>query len=93
MNETHSLNLKRLNSLNMSTDIVRHGLEILQRLLSLIDDGLILEDGTVVGKVDGGGLGSKLGMETLGVGVSFPESLKGGDGLCAQQRERLRRGG
>ncbi len=35
-----------------------------------------------MGEVDGRGLGSVLGMQALGLAVSFPESLEGRDGLC-----------
>ncbi len=65
----------------MRANIVRHRLERLQDLLSLIDDSLVLQHGAVVRKVDRGGLGGVLGVDALCFAVSFPESLEGSDGL------------
>lgn len=54
---TNSLDLKRLDSLDVRTHIIRRRLEIVQQLFRLIHNGFILQHRTVVGKVDGGGLG------------------------------------
>jgi len=65
----------------MRIHIIRHGLELLQQLLGLIDDGLVLQDGAVVRDIDGGGLRGVLVVDELGVVVPFAEGLEGGDGL------------
>jgi hypothetical protein len=65
----------------MRIHVIRHGLELLQQLLGLIDDGLVLQDGAVVRDIDGGGLRGVLVVDELGVVVPFAEGLEGGDGL------------
>lgn len=78
---TYSLGLEGLNRLNLSGNIVCHRLELFQGLLSLIDNGLVLENRAVVVKIDGGG-GIAINMrQTLGLAVTLAESLEGGDGL------------
>lgn len=75
--------LEGLDGLELAGHIVLGGLEGAEALLDLGDDGLVLEDGAVVGEVDGGGL---LGQDLhLSAGVLVPllESLQGGDGLAA----------
>ena len=45
---TNRLGLECINSLDMAANIISDGLEILQDLISLVNDGLVLEDGAVV---------------------------------------------
>lgn len=42
--KTYSLNLEGLDSLDVRRDIVSHGLELLQKLLCLIYNGLVLQN-------------------------------------------------
>ena len=46
---THRLGLERLDGFNVRADVVCDGLEVAQGLLCLVDDGLVLQDGAVVG--------------------------------------------
>lgn len=65
----------------MGIHIIGDGLERLQCLLGLVNDGLVLQDRTVVVEVDGGGLGGMGMSQSLGLAVAFAESLESGDGL------------
>lgn len=65
----------------MSADIIGHGLELLEQLLRLVNDGLVLQHGAVVLDVHGRGLGFQRGLDALGVGVAFAECLQGRDGF------------
>lgn len=47
------LSLKGLDCFDLPADIVGYGLEGLETVLDFINDGLVLQDGAVVGKVDG----------------------------------------
>ncbi len=78
---TYSLDLEGLNSLYVTGDIVNNRFEVLQELLSFIDDSFVLEHRSVVGKVDGGGLGGVLCVQPLRVTVTLAEGLESGDGL------------
>ena len=49
---THRLALERVDSLELSADIVIYGLEAVEGLFELIDDLLVLQDLLVVCKVD-----------------------------------------
>ncbi len=53
-------------------------------LLDLVDDVLILQDGSVVGKVDFLGLLREQGYATASVFVALLEGLEGGHGLTAK---------
>lgn len=66
----------------MLAHIVGHGLEVAQDTLSLIDDGLVLEDRAVVGKVDGRRLGRVLAVNALGFGMTLTERLERCNSLC-----------
>lgn len=74
--KTHSLRLESLNCFDLGIHVVGHGLELLEELLSLINDGFVLKDSTVVTEVDGGGLVGELSVETLSISMAFPESLQ-----------------
>ena len=79
---THGLALESVNRLQLSLDIVVDGLEGLEELLSLGDDVLVLEDGSVVLKVDGLG---RLRVGRVGeasVGSTLPERRQSSEGLC-----------
>lgn len=78
------LDLEGLDSLDLAGDVVGGGLEGLEALLDLVDDGLVLEDGAVVGEVDGGGLLRELLDLAACVLVALLEGLQGGDGLAAE---------
>jgi hypothetical protein len=73
------LPLKRLNPLQHSRDIIRHGLETPCRLFNLINDLCVLEDAVVVGKVDFCLGGFEVVEFVVGVDVAFAE---GGQGRC-----------
>lgn len=78
------LDLEGLNGLDLAGDVVGGGLECGEALLDLVDHGLVLEDGAVVGEVNGRGkLREGLDLAT-GVLVTLLEGLEGGDGLAAQ---------
>jgi len=57
--------LESLDGLDMGVDVVSHGLEFGQEFFGFVDDGLVLEDGAVVGEVYGGGLGNILLLQPL----------------------------
>jgi hypothetical protein len=79
---THRLALKRLDRLDMLIHIVRHGLELAQDALGLVNDSLVLEHRAVVRDVYVGRLRRVLGLDALGLGMAFTEGLEGCDGLC-----------
>ena len=79
---TYSLGLEGLDSLDVSADIVCHGLVARQNFFCLIDNGLVLQNRAVVREVYGGRLSLKLAMYPLGVGVTLAEGLEGSDSLC-----------
>lgn len=79
-----SLSLKGLDSLELAVEVVCGGLEGVEALLNLVDDGLVLEGGPVVGKVDSSRqLGQLLNLALGGV-VTRLEGLQRGHGLPAQ---------
>ena len=63
----------------MSADIIRYGLEVLHDFLSLIDDGFVLQDGAIVGEINGRWLGVERAGDALGVAMPLPQSLQRGD--------------
>lgn len=82
------LDLEGVNGLDLAADIVGGGLESLEALLDLVNDGLVLQDGAVLGEVDGGGLLGQLLDLAAGILVALLESLEGGDGLAAEAQGR-----
>lgn len=80
----HGLGLEGVDGLDLAVDIVGLGLEGLEALLYLIDDGLVLEDGAVLGKVDFGGQLRQLLDLALGVVVAGLEGLQRGDRLATE---------
>lgn len=83
-NRTHSLGLKGLDSLNGRGNVVCHRLEVFEQLLRLVDDGLVLQDGAVMGKVNGCRLVGIVVGQSLGIGVTLAEGLEGGNGFCSR---------
>lgn len=78
------LGLEGIDGLQLAADIVRSRLEALEVVLDLVNDGLVLEDAAVVGKVDGLGLlGQDLDL-AAGVIVALLEGLQRGGGLAAE---------
>jgi hypothetical protein len=45
---SHRRGLERLDGFDVRTYVVRDGLEVTQGLLSLVNDGLVLQDGAVM---------------------------------------------
>lgn len=82
------LDLEGVNGLDLAADIVGGGLEGLEALLDLVNDGLVLQDGAVLGEVDGGGLLRQLLDLAAGILVALLEGLEGGDGLAAEAQGR-----
>jgi len=80
----HSLCLKSLNRLNLSPNIVCRRLERIEMLLNLVNNGLVLQNRTVVCEVDFGGLLGELGYSATGILVALLEGLEGGGGLAAK---------
>ena len=73
--QSHRLSLESLDSLDVSIYIIRQRFEVFQDFLCFINDGLVLYDSSVVGKVDSSGLASYGIGDTLGLAMSFPEGL------------------
>lgn len=78
------LHLEGVDGLDLAADIVGVGLELLESLLNLINDGAVLEHGAVGGEVDGRGLLRQLLNLAARVLVALLEGLQGGDGLAAE---------
>lgn len=76
------LDLEGLDGLELARDVVGSGLVGSEALLNLVDNSLVLEDGAVVRKVDGGGKLGKLLDLAAGVLVALLEGLERGDGLA-----------
>lgn len=73
--------LKRLDGLDLPSDIVCLGLERVELLLDLINDGSVLEHGSVIGEVDGLRLLGEDGYFAACIVVALLEALEGGGGL------------
>lgn len=79
-----SLGLEGINGLQLAGNIVGGGLEVLELVLDLVDDGLVLQDAAVTGEVDGLRLlGKELNLAARIV-VTLLESLQRGSGLAAE---------
>lgn len=78
---THRLALERGDGLQLSSDIVISRLEPLEELLALGDDVLVLEDPTVVLKVDLVRARLELAVLEAGLGGALAEGGEGGEGL------------
>lgn len=80
----YRLNLEGLDSLDLPVDIVGGGLEGLESLLNLVDDGLVLQGGAVLGEVDLGGLLLEELELAASIFVSLLKGLEGGHRLAAE---------
>lgn len=65
-------------------DVIGGGFEGCEVFFDFVDDGLVFEDGVVVGKVDGGGEFGKLLDFVVDVVVVFFEGLEVGDCLVVK---------
>ena len=80
----NSLGLESVNGLQLAADIVRSGLEGLEVVLDLVDDGLVLQDAAVVAEIFGLGLlGQDLDLAAILI-VALLEGLEGGSVLAAE---------
>lgn len=87
----HSLGLERFNGLDLPSHIVRLGLEGIELLLDVVNDGLVLEDAAVVGEIDGLRLLGENGYFAARVVIALLERLEGSGSLAfeAQLRTEL----
>lgn len=78
------LGLESLDGFELAVDVVRSGLEVLEVVFDLVDDGLVLQDLAVGGEVDCLGLlGEDLDL-TARIVVSLLEGLQGRSSLAAK---------
>lgn len=74
------LGLELVDGLELLGDVLLDGLEGLEAGLNLVDDGLVLQDGAVVGEVNLGGLLLEEGEAAASILVALLEGLEGGGG-------------
>ena len=79
--DAYSFGLESFYGLDMSINIVCHGLELVQQFLGVIYDPLVFQNRTIVGEVNRRGLRGELSVNTLSIGVALAESLKSSNGL------------
>jgi hypothetical protein len=79
-----SLALKGLDGLDLASDIVSDWLEGLEVVLYRVNNGLVLEDGAVVGEVDSRRRLGELLESATRILIALLERLEGGDGLAAE---------
>jgi hypothetical protein len=77
---------KRLDSLDLPSHIICLVFEVLKVVLDLADYGLVLEDLTVVGKVDFLRLLREHRHPTSGIFIALLEGLEGGYGLTTEAK-------
>ena len=77
----HSLCLESLDSLDLPSNIVRLGLECIELLLDIVDNGGILENGPVVGEVDRLRLFREDSHFTARIVIALLEALESGGSL------------
>jgi len=80
------LGLESLNGLDLPSYIVCLGLESVELLLDVVDDGLVLEDAAVVAEVDRLGLLGEDSDFAARIVVALLEGLKGGGGLTLEAK-------
>ena len=78
------LGLESLNGLDLPSYIVCLGLECVELLLDVVDNGLVLEDAAVVVEVDGLGLLGEDGDLAAGVVVALLERLQSGRSVATE---------
>lgn len=79
---SYSFGLESLYGLDVCACVISNRIEVLQKLLGFINNGLVLQDRTVVRKIDSCGLRRVLGLETRSVSMAFTEGLQSGNGFC-----------
>jgi hypothetical protein len=84
----NGLDLEGLDGLELAVQVVGGGLEGVETLLDLVNDGSVLEDRAVVGKVDGGRLLLQQLQLAAHVVVALFEGLQAGHRLAAQAERR-----
>lgn len=72
----------------MPSDIVRLGLECVEALLDLVDDGSVLQHGAVVREVNGLGLLLEDAELSARIVVALLEALEGGSSLAFETKLR-----
>ena len=82
------LGLESLNGLDLPSYVVRLGLECVELLLNVVDDGLVLEDTAVIGEVNGLRLLREDGNLAARIVVALLEGLEGGGGLTLETKLR-----
>lgn len=78
------LGLESIDGLQLAADIVGGGLEVLEVVLDLVDDGLVLQDLAVVLEVDSLGLLRQDLNLAARIVVTLLEGLEGSSGLAAE---------
>lgn len=78
------LGLESVDGLQLAADIVGGGLEVLEVVLDLVDDGLVLQDLAVVLEVDSLGLLRQDLNLAARIVVTLLEGLEGSSGLAAE---------
>lgn len=84
----HSLGLECLDGLNLARDVVGGGLESLELLLDVVDDGRVLQHGAVVGEVDRLRLLRQNSHLAARIVVALLEGREGGRRLALQAQLR-----
>jgi len=79
--KTHSLGLESLDGLNVCVHVIGDRFKLLQDLLRLINDGLIFQNGPVMGEIDCRRLVVILMRQSLGFAVALAEGLERSDSL------------
>lgn len=82
------LGLESLNGLDLPSYVVCLGLERLELLLNVVDDGLVLEDAAVIAEVDLLRLLREDGQLAARIVVALLEGLEGGGGLAPETELR-----
>jgi hypothetical protein len=83
-----SLRLECLDRLDLPVHIVCLGLESVELLLDVVDDGLVLEDAAVVREVDGLGLLGEDGNFAARIVVALLEGLESGSSVAFEAQLR-----
>lgn len=82
--DAYSLSLKLFNGLDLCCDVVGGRLEVLEDRVSLVDNGLVLENAPVVLEVNFSLLFLEVGEHATGLVVALAEGAEGGDRVPAK---------